>query len=338
MLITDMANVRYLSGFTGSNGYVLITARGAWFFTDPRYTEQARQEVKGLRLKTLKGNALLTIKDFLGRLVVSSLAFESENMSYKRWQDLKKALGPGTRLKPVAGFVEPQRRLKSPCEIALIRKAVDAADAALDKALKQIKTGVTEDFVSRVLEDAIRDEGAQGPAFEIIVASGERSAMAHARPTAKRIKKGEFLLIDMGAKFNGYHSDMTRTYVLGRPSVRQRNIYTVVKEAQLSAIQSIRPGKSARDIDAVARGFIRKAGYGRFFGHGTGHGIGLNVHESPNISPLSLDTVEQGMVFTVEPGVYVPGLGGVRIEDMVLVTKTGCEVLTNTSRRLEMLF
>lgn len=338
LLVSDLANIRYLTGFTGSNAKVVVTLKGAWFFTDFRYDTQAREEIgelngaPGFKIRILKKGWIEDLAALVNRFKKDSLSFEESYLTYSDFRRLKKAL-KGVRLKPVSGLVEGIRRVKDPLEIEWLQKAASIADEAFKEAARLIGKpgkGLTEIDVSEALERVLKKKGAIGPSFDIIVASGARSALPHGSPSDKRLKKGEFVIVDMGALYKGYHSDSTRTYITGKGTKRQLEIYDTVKTAHDLAIDLVRPGVKAADIDRAARGHIERAGFGKYFGHGTGHGTGLNIHEGPNISPKSKDVIEEGMVFTVEPGIYVPGFGGVRIEDMVLVTSDGATLLTRS--------
>ena len=330
LLVTDLANIRYLTGFTGSSARAVVTLKGAWFFTDFRYDSQARDELSdagGFKIRILKKGWIEGVAALVRRFKRSSLSFEESNLTYEAFRGLKRAL-KGVRLRPVSGFVESLRQVKDPLEIELLGTAAAIADEGFKEAGRLIgkcEKGLTELDVCAAIERVLKKKGATGPSFDIIVASGARSALPHGTPGDKRIKKGEFVIVDMGALYKGYHSDATRTFITGRATKRHKEIYDTVKKAHDLAISAVKPGVKAADIDRVARDYIERAGFGKYFGHGTGHGTGLNIHEGPNISPNGKATVARGMVFTIEPGIYLPGFGGVRIEDMVLVTDDGVE-------------
>ncbi|MBI5599519.1 MAG: aminopeptidase P family protein [Deltaproteobacteria bacterium] len=339
ILVTDLKNVRYLAGFTGTSGYVLLTSLKAshagaagFFFTDSRYALQARGEVKGLRI-TIYKKAIEEIAGTVKGLGLKRVGFDGRNLSYDTFRRLKKLL-PAVRLKSSPDAVEGKRAVKDADEVEYIRGAIAAAGKGFESVEKRGIGGVTEKEVSIRIEAAVKKAGADALSFETIVASGFRSAMPHAVASGKRIKKGELVIVDMGVELGGYRSDETRTYAVGSATAAQKKIYSTVKDAQMRALDAIRPGARAKDVDGAARTCIRKAGYGKYFGHGTGHGVGLDVHERPHISPQSTDVFEEGMVVTVEPGIYIPGFGGVRIEDMALVTRDGAEVLTGEAGRL----
>jgi len=334
LLVSDMANIRYLTGFTGSSAKVVITARGAWFFTDFRYDSQASQEISGFKIIVLNKSWIDGVAGLISRLKKDALSFEENFLTYAAFRGLKRALS-GVRLKPVSGIVEKLRQVKDTLEIKELKRAAQIADEGFKEAARLIRSGrsgLSELDISTAIERVLKKKGAIGPSFDIIVASGARSALPHGIASDKLIKKGEFVIVDMGALYKGYHSDATRTYITGKPTKRQLEIYNCVLEAHDRAVDMVRPGVKAADIDRAAREHIERAGFGKYFGHGTGHGTGLVIHEGPNISPKSKDVVTEGMVFTIEPGIYVPGFGGVRIEAMVQVTSSGATLLTEASQ------
>ncbi len=332
LLVSDIANVRYLSGFTGSTAQLLVSRKGAWLFTDSRYTLQARSETEGVRIKRYTREAE-DIAGFVKKSGFRTLGLDGRALSYQRWMNIKKRLD-GVRVRNVAGMVERLRARKDEGELQSIKEAIRIANRGFRRIEKTGVVGRTERDVAWTIESTVRKAGAERLSFDIIVASGERSALPHGVPSGKSIGKGEFLIVDMGVVFHGYSSDETRTYFTGSPGSLHKRVYTTVLDAQSRAIEAIKAGVRAKRIDSVARSTIRKAGYGRYFAHGTGHGVGLRVHEAPYLGPRSPDMLEEGMVVTVEPGIYIPGLGGVRIEDMVLVEKDGCTLLTEGNKEL----
>ncbi len=335
LVVVAPANVRYLSGFTGSNGALLITGDRELLFTDSRYKTQAAGET-GCDVKITKGSLMDVAIKWAQRLKVARVGFERNRISYERHQELRK--GRGTiRLKSLTGVVEGLRLVKSPVEIATIRAAVVLNSEALEQSLKRWKPGTTEIDLAAEIEFRMRRLGADGPSFETIVASGERSALPHARPTVGEIQRNQLLLIDMGATVAGYASDMTRTFAVGSLNAKAKRIYRAVWESQLAAVDAIRPGVTANAVDQAARRVLRQSGFDKLFIHSTGHGLGLEIHESPRVGKKVPQELEAGMVITVEPGVYVEGFGGVRIEDTVVVTPTSHEVLTPTSKELRAL-
>ncbi len=332
-LVTEIKNIRYLTGFRGSTALLLVTDRELFFITDFRYKEQSMKEVKGCSIIIPKGSLLTATKMLLKKIGFKTLAFEKD-ASFRIYDILRKDF----TLKPLDAMVERLRQKKDKEEIKSIMKAVQRAENAFVKVKKHIRVGVTERTIALRLEEAIKREGAYQIPFDVIVASGENSALPHARPTDRRLRPGDLLIIDWGAEAEGYFSDMTRTFLLrGKNTEKKREIYRIVLEANRMAIKAIKPGLRAKDIDSVAREFIKDSGYGDFFGHGTGHGVGLDIHESPRLSFLGKDILEDGMVFTIEPGIYLPGTGGVRIEDMVYLEKGKPRVITRLGRRLEIL-
>jgi Xaa-Pro aminopeptidase len=335
ILITDLLNVKYLTGFTGSSGYAIITKNTAVFVTDFRYQEQARHEVKGFKTRIERGERAGEIKELVDGCGIKKLGFEDHHVVYGFY---KKLLKKKIRLKPLTETVGSLRTIKLPVEIEFIKKAVKRAESAFRKLQPFIKAGTTERKLALKLEELLKEEGCKTIPFGVIVASGFMSALPHARPTNKVIRKGDFVVFDWGGEYKGYYSDMTRTVVMkGGNTAKQREIYSVVLDAQKKAIDSVRSNIKATDVDAGARSYIKHKGYEEYFGHGTGHGVGLAVHEKPSISWRSKDIIMEHMVFTVEPGIYLPGLGGVRIEDMVVVTKTGAEVLTTLPKKFKVI-
>lgn len=333
ILITGIENIRYLTGFTGSSGVLLITDNGGIFFTDSRYTEQATKEVSAeVEVKEYKKKVPELAAAIVGA-GLKKVGFEDSDLTFQGYQALKKEL-KGVKLVPLKDRLTLLRGVKSKGELRRISKAVDIAYKAFEKLLPSIKPGKREDELAVELEYLMRKGGAEGISFDVIVASGGRSALPHGRASDKLLKMGDPVVIDFGARYKGYHSDETVTLFIGKASERLARIYQTVKEAHDRAIDAVRPGIRFSDIDKAARGVIEKAGYGKNFGHGTGHGVGLNVHEGPSISPNSKGVAEEGMVFTIEPGIYMPKVGGVRIEDMVVVTKEGCRVLTKIPKEM----
>ena len=335
LLITTPENIRYLSGFTGSSGVIIVTPAQAFFFTDSRYAAQSKDEVSGFKVRIYK-KQINDIGYFIDQLKCRRIGFEEEGLNYATYRRLKGLL-KGKRLVPVLEDIDRIRGRKDSDELNNMEKAASIASIGFDAAMNCIYPGAVERDVALDIELAMKKSGAEAVSFDIIVASGARAALPHGKASDKKIRKSELVIVDLGARYKGYHSDETCTFIVGRASREQKKVYQIVKDAHDSAIEAVRPGIKASYIDSVVRDFIRKAGYGKYFGHGTGHGIGLAVHECPNISPYSSDTIEEGMVFTVEPGIYIPCWGGVRIEDMVFVTRDGCRVLTKTSKELKSL-
>lgn len=328
-LITHPPNVRWLCGFSGTDGSLLVSARDLVFFTDFRFRAQGRREVRGARLFEFTSRSVEAVAAAVRHARVARLGFESDRMTVAAHADLAAAM-PRIELVPLRGEVEALRAVKDPAEVALIRKALAVAGGALAVSTRRL-AGKPEVEIATRLRAAICEQGGDDEAFPSIVASGSRAALPHASPTKNTISGGKLLVIDFGAKVNGYCSDTTRTYSPVKWDKKSKEMYRIVLDAQRAALGLISPGAKASDVDAAARQVIERSGHGRHFGHGTGHGVGLEVHEKPVLSPRSGDTLSPGMIVTVEPGIYIENFGGVRIEDMVLVTQTGCEIL---SRRI----
>lgn len=327
-LVTKAANVRYLSGYQGDDAALFITNKKRFFITDSRYELQARRDTEGFAVKIMKGSLSETVADLTHKLKVRRLGFECNDLTHAQHERLMKSLLE-TELAPVSDIVERFRRIKDAGEIRLIRKSISILKKSFTRFKTILRPGLTERDLAAELEHFIKAAGGDKSSFEIIVASGNNSALPHARPSKRRIKPNDMVLLDLGVSCEGYNSDLTRVFFLGKINPRTKKIYDTVKEANRRSIKAIRPGVEISKIDEIARGFIRKKGFGNCFGHALGHGIGLEVHESPSISSRNHTVLKPGMIFTIEPAVYLPGWGGVRIEDMVLVTKKGCEVLTD---------
>ncbi|SHJ95553.1 M24 family metallopeptidase [Propionispora hippei] len=337
ILITKPENRRYVSGFTGSAGLVLISQNSAKLFTDFRYTEQATKQAVDYEVirhgATQETNLQVMLAKTVEEEQLRKIGFESDFVTFQAYTTLKKNL-PHCTLEPIE--LDHLRMVKDEAEIRLIQKAVDIADAAFTHILSFLKPGITEYEVALEIEHKMRQLGAEKPAFDTIVASGIRGSLPHAMPLPnKMLTYGEFVTMDFGAVYQGYSSDITRTVVLGKANTKQQELYNLVLKAQLAGVQAVSPGKVCSEVDYAARGIIEQAGYGEFFGHGLGHGVGLAIHEEPRLSP-SNETMElvSGMVVTVEPGVYLPDWGGLRIEDTVLVSAEGSKVLTASSKLL----
>jgi Xaa-Pro aminopeptidase len=333
-LVTDMHNVRYLTGFTGSSGFALITKKECILLTDFRYKEQSEKETQGWDIVIEKDGRIDLFRDLCKKTGIKKLGFES-SVSYEFYTQL---LYKRVRLISGARLIERIRETKDDVEIQSIKEAVRRAEAAFLDIRPHIRHGISERAIALRLEERLKKNGCMQIPFAIIVASGSNSAMPHAQPTERKLQKGDLVIIDWGGEANGYFSDMTRTLLMRGTHVdRQKEIYKLVLKSNREAISSVVPGAKTRDIDAAARNIIKKAGYGELFGHGTGHGIGLQVHEAPRLSWMKNDVVRINMVFTVEPGIYVPGLGGVRIEDMVVVGEKKTHVLTSLPKKLEII-
>lgn len=327
ILFHSLENLRYLCGFTGSDGALLLTQREAFFLTDSRYWTQSEHEVKESQIVHYNKKAE-GIASLLSDLSLRTVGFESASISFAFHQALLGRLAKETHLVPIEEELKNLRAVKDAQELALTRKAIDISSNAFLHITEILKEGALEADIALEMEFSMKRNGSEATGFDIIVASGKRSALPHGKASPKRIEKGDFVLIDFGSRHGGYHSDQTRTLVCGKASPEQEKIYQVVKDAHDRAIEKIRPGIPIRQVDEAARDYIQRSGYGDYFGHGTGHGIGLAVHEDPVINRENNDLIEEGMVFTIEPGIYIPDRGGVRIEDMIRVTSNGAEILT----------
>ena len=332
LLITNEYNRRYMTGFTGTAGVAVVTKDDAVFITDFRYTEQATAQVKDFRIVQHNGPIFAEVGAQVALMGAKTIGFEKDSMSYGTYEIYKEAVK--AEFVPVSGVIEKIRLIKTQEEINIIKAACEIADNAFTHILDFIKPGITELDVSNELEFFMRKQGATSSSFDIIVASGVRSALPHGVATDKVIEKGDFVTLDFGALYNGYISDITRTIAVGQPSDKLVEMYNVVLESQLLALDKVGPGMTGIEADAVARDYLKSKGYGEAFGHSTGHGIGLEVHEGPGLSFRSETVLVPNMVVTIEPGVYLPGIGGVRIEDDILITETGNERLTHSTKEL----
>jgi Xaa-Pro aminopeptidase len=336
LLVAFGPNLRYLTGFTGSNGSLLVLSGKSILFTDPRYRIQAAQEVT-CRVKTAKGPLLADVAAAIARLGLKRIGYEPARMTCDSYELLKSRLPMRASLEPVKGWIEELRMVKSPAEIALIRRSVQTNSRAFEQAVARVRPGMTEQDLAAELEYRMRRLGAEKPAFETIVAAGVRSALPHAQPTAARLQPRDLVLVDMGAQQDGYSSDMTRMLFLGVPTAKAKRVYRAVLEAQLAAISTVRAGASTAAVDRAARRVLRGYGLDRAFVHSTGHGLGLEIHEPPRLGKRDKARLKAGMAITIEPGVYLEGFGGIRIEDTVVVTETGCEILTPTGKEIRMI-
>jgi Xaa-Pro aminopeptidase len=336
LLVTNFKNVTYLTGFTGDDSYLLVTLNGETLITDPRYTTQLEEECPGLALEirepgvTMMQGVVTAVK----RAKVERLGIEGASATISFKQSLAKEL-TGLKIVVTENLVERLRIVKDKDEIDATRLACQQARRAFDAVCAGLTSDMTELDVAAELEYRARRFGAKALSFPAIVAVGPRAALPHARPTSRRLSESDFTLIDWGVNSGLYMSDLTRIIVTGKISPKLRKIYGVVLKAQLAAIDAIRPGLTGEQVDRVARKVITRAGYGKAFGHGLGHGTGLEIHESPRLAVGQKIKLRPGMIVTVEPGIYVPGWGGVRIEDDVLVTRSGCEVLSDVPKQLE---
>lgn len=337
LLVTSPINVRYLTGFTGEDSFLLLARGLTVLISDSRFETQVKEECPRLdahirpRTKTI----VEAVGAVVGRAKLKKLAFEASTTSYAQWQSLVQSVKP-LELLPQSDLVETLRLIKDEYEIAEIRQAIQQAERGFQLLKASLEPNMTEQEAANELERAMRRFGAKQAAFDSIVAAGPRAALPHARPTSARIGDSDFLLVDWGARTSGgYHSDLTRMIVTGTISPKLEKLYRVVLQAHRRGIEAVRPGALGEQVDSAARGVIADAGWGKNFGHGLGHGIGLEIHEGPRVTQNSKTELKPGMVVTVEPGIYLPGWGGIRIEDDVLVTRTGHEVLTSLPGDLE---
>lgn len=331
-LVTSPFNLRYLTGFTGTSGLALITLDEAFFVTDFRYTEQAAEQCQGYEIVLQKNSLYEEVKRLAEARKLDAIAFEEEQVTFAQFGVLQELLPE--RFVPVSGMIEELREVKDAAEIATIKKACTISDAAFTHILGFIQPGMTEIAVANELDFHMRSLGASGVSFETIVASGLRSAMPHGVASEKKIEKGDFVTLDFGCYYNGYVSDMTRTIAVGEPSEKLKEIYQITLEANLKVTEAARPGITGIELDAVARDHIASFGYGEAFGHSTGHGIGLDIHEAPNVSFRAAKAFVPGNIITNEPGIYLPGIGGVRIEDDLIITETGNEPIVLSPKEL----
>lgn len=334
LLVTNETNVRYLTGFTGDSSYLLLGPRVELLLSDTRYAVQIEEECPGLPVSIRDSSEKMevSVAKAVRKAKRKRVGFESQSLTFARWQTFREQT-KGVDWVPTEGLVEVLRQIKDAGEIAEIRTAVDLAQRAFRLLLATLQPEMTEREAADELETAIRRFGGEGVAFESIVAVGDRAALPHYRPGQRRIGEADFLLVDWGAVSpGGYRSDLTRIVATGKLRPKLQRLYRVVLSAQQRAIARMKPGVTCREVDAAARRVIQKAGFGKRFGHGLGHGIGLEIHEEPRLSPLSETVLRPGMVVTVEPGIYLPGWGGIRIEDDVLITRRGCEVLTSVPK------
>lgn len=333
LLVSNNYNRRYLSGFTGSSGWLLIGANAALLITDSRYTEQAGKQAQDYTVVSQVGQVAPLLLDLCKQHGYGRLAFESDHVSVAAYDTYREAFEGEVELVASQGVVEDLRVAKDTDEVAALQHAITIADNALDELLKWIRPGVTEKDVAWRLEVLMREAGAEALSFPSIVAAGPNGAMPHHRPGNDLIPRDTFIVMDFGCIAGGYCSDMTRTVALGTPSPEMQEIYRLVFKAQEAAAAQVRAGMTGVEADALAREVIKAAGHGDHFGHGLGHGVGLEIHEAPRLSPLAGDTpLPAGAVVSIEPGVYLPGVGGVRIEDLVVLREDGAEVLTGSPK------
>ncbi|QWV96024.1 aminopeptidase P family protein [Geomonas nitrogeniifigens] len=335
LLVLNLSNIRYLTGFTGSEALLVLSPEDGWFFTDSRYTSQAGAEVTGAKVIEFS-NRMDALVERLQQSGATRVAFEAGSTTVAFYQELC-AKTPQIEYLPADSELTALRTVKDAGELEILERVAAIASESLLDTVARLKPGMTESEVAWMLEVAMRERGAEGKSFDFIVASGERGALPHGRASEKKLVAGELVTIDYGAIYRGYCSDETVTVCLGRPDAKQREVYETVLAAQRAALDAVHPGLSFRDLDSKARDHIAGKGYGEYFGHGLGHGVGIDIHEHPTASPRSKHVIQEGMVFTIEPGIYIPGWGGVRIEDTVVVEQNCCRPITRVPKGLMIL-
>jgi Xaa-Pro aminopeptidase len=334
LLVTHPADWFYLTGFTGDSGALIVSRRATTLITDGRFTNQAKGETLGVNIALQKGAVSAATGEFLAASKIKIIGFEPSRVSVAQMAALKKAAGRRCRWVAAPGLVASLRMRKDPQELAVMRRAAILVGQVVEQAVTLLKPGVREFEIAAEVEYQMRKRGASGAAFETIVAFGERAALPHARPTAKRLKKNEFVVLDLGAILAHYCSDITRTFYFGKAPSRARQWYKAVQDAQVAAIAAVKNGATCEDVDAAARQVLEGHGLGQYFVHSTGHGLGIEVHEDPRIARGQKKRLEPGNVITIEPGIYMEGVGGIRIEDDVAVHADRIEVLTRFTRDL----
>lgn len=337
MMITKAENRRYITGFTGSAGIVIISQDRHILLTDFRYLEQAAAQAPNFEIVKITKDVAVHVQEVVRELGIKRLGFETQGMNYFEYSQFADQLKHDLQMIPLDKLVEGLRIIKDADEIALIKQAALIADAAFEHIINFIKPGLRELDVALELEHFMKKQGSERNAFDIIVASGPRSSLPHGKASQRVIQSGELVKMDFGAVYQGYHSDITRTVVVGQPTEKMLEIYGIVKKAQETVCATIKAGLTSIEADAIARDIITEAGYGDNFGHGLGHGIGLEIHEDPRVSPKEEILLRENMVVTNEPGIYLPQWGGVRIEDDIVITKDGCRVLTAASKELQII-
>ncbi|WP_283777480.1 Xaa-Pro peptidase family protein [Paenibacillus sp. J2TS4] len=333
LFITNGYNRKYLTGFTGSSGYVLVTEERAVLLTDFRYTAQASEQAQGFEVVEHSRKAILTVREILQKHQIGRLGFEQNDVTYGTYLSYFADLG-SIELVPTERIVEKLRMIKDEDELQIMKEAAALADETFSFIQTKLKPGVSEKQIALEMEFFMRSKGATSTSFDTIVASGERSALPHGVASERLLGTNEYVKLDFGAYYKDYCSDLTRTVCLGRPTDKHKEIYQIVLEAQMHTLAHLQPGMTGKQADALARDVIKRAGYGDCFGHSTGHGLGMEIHEAPTLSHVSDTVLEPGMTVTVEPGIYLPGFGGVRIEDDIVITETGVERLTHSDKNL----
>ncbi len=332
-LVLKRENYIYLSGFTGTSAVLLITRKEAFLITDFRYVEQAGLEAPSYQIIKYQGSLKAAISDLLNNIKVKTLGIEEDYIAHSLYEEYKVAFSM-VELVPLKRSIEDLRIVKDAYELEIIKKAVEIADNAFSHVLTLIKPGITESEVAAELEYSMKKQGARGPSFDTIVASGKRAAMPHGVASTKKLEKGDVITLDFGAIYQDYCSDMTRTVFLGPPHDELKKIYNIVKKAQQTSLEGAYKGLKGFEVDRISREIISENGYGDYFGHGLGHGVGLEIHEEPRFSPSGNLTMDNGMVVTVEPGIYLENLGGVRIEDIIVIKDNNPEILTKSTKEM----
>lgn len=332
VLLVGDSNRNYITGFTGDESFALITKKQAIFITDSRYVSQAKIEVNNFEIMEYKADIHEFVANLAKSLCIKTLGFEENVVTYEEYIKYKEKFKGD--LKPLNGIVEDLRIIKDNFEVKCIKDAANIADKAFENLLKIIKPNITEKDIALELEYLMKKMGATDLSFDSIVASGKRSSLPHGRASSKVVEKGEFITLDFGCIYNGYCSDMTRTIAVGNVSKEMEEVYNIVLTAQKMAIEKIKPGVVASHVDKYARDYITKMGYGKYFGHGLGHGVGKDIHEEPRLSPKGHKILKPGMIVTDEPGIYIENSFGVRIEDLILVTESGCEIISKSPKDL----
>ena len=334
LIVSKPENIYYLSGFSGE-GLAIITGQKNYIITDFRYIEKAKLEATAFEIvETRPGGSLFSLAyELVKELGLKNIGVESGSLTVKEYDELA-AIFKNINLIKTEGFIEELRTIKDADEISFIKAAQQITDQAFEHILAFIKPGVRELDLVAELEYFMKKSGSKNTAFDTILISGPKTCLPHGVPAERKLQQNDFVTIDFGARFNGYCSDMTRTVIIGKPSEEQLAVYNTVLDAQMKALEVIKPGLKGKDVDSVARQYISQKGYGNYFGHGLGHGVGLEIHEAPRLSPKGEDVLLPGMVVTVEPGIYIENFGGVRIEDMVVLTENGCENLTHSQKHL----
>lgn len=332
IVILSRSNLHYFAGFSGTTGCAFVTPEKAYFVADSRYIEQAQAQAEGYEVLLMQKSHFATLKPILSEYQLETLAFEGNQIPYDTVKTMQETFGDNITYRSIT--LEGIRAVKREDELLIMQKAATIADEAFAVLLTQVKPGMTEDEARIILEGEMLKRGSEGPSFDTIVASGHRSSMPHGVASSKVMEEGDFVTFDFGAIYKGYHSDITRTIVLGKASEEQKELYETVLAAQELGLSLVRPGISGKELDRMVRDVLAEKGYGDYFQHGLGHGVGLDIHEKPVTSPISNDVLEENMVVTIEPGVYFPGKHGIRIEDSVIVKASGAVRLTNTTKEL----